>query len=170
MTKTAPGANSTKQAIHHGQGLSVDFSFSDVKSKNTAQCNDYVDINGETCWILITNHHTGIQYGKTCCSKASPIKWLCQRLQVHSPFVKNKYFFMDQVRELYSKHEILNVFTNHHYEIHPTGTNSSHQNGPVKRAHCFIGDHICALLIGANLDIKFWLMQFFIISVFKIQW
>ena len=27
MIKTAPGPNSTKRAIHHGQGLSVDFSF-----------------------------------------------------------------------------------------------------------------------------------------------
>ena len=35
MTKTAPGPNFTNRAIHHGQGLSVDFSFSGVKSKNT---------------------------------------------------------------------------------------------------------------------------------------
>ena len=61
MTKTAPGPNSTKKAIHYGQGLSVDFSFSDVKSKNTGRQKDYVDINGETYWILIIDHHTDIQ-------------------------------------------------------------------------------------------------------------
>ena len=38
---------------------------------------------------------------------------------------------------------------------------SSHQNGPVKRAHRVIGGHICALLIGASLDIKFWPYAFF---------
>ena len=56
---------------------------------------------------------------------------------------------------------------NHHYEIHPTGTNSSYQSGPVKRAHCIIGDHICALMIGANLNIKFWPYAFF--HHFRIQ-
>ena len=75
MTNTAPGTNSTKQAIRHGQGLSVDFSFSGVKSKNTGRQKYYIGINGETYWILITDHHTGgMQYGKTCRSKASPIK------------------------------------------------------------------------------------------------
>ena len=34
MTKKSPGPNSTKRALHHGQGLSVDFSFSGVKSKD----------------------------------------------------------------------------------------------------------------------------------------
>ena len=76
MTKKPPGPNSTKRAIHHGQGLSVDFSFSGVKSKNKGCRKDFVGFNGETCWVLITDHHTGMQYGKTCRSKASPIEWL----------------------------------------------------------------------------------------------
>ena len=74
MTKTAPAPNSTKRAVHHGQGLSIDFSFSGVKSKNTSQRKDYVGINGETCWVLITDHPTGMQHGKTCRSKASLIE------------------------------------------------------------------------------------------------
>ena len=89
MTKTAPGPNSTKQAIHHEQGLSVDISFSGVNSKTTSCRKDYVSINVETCWILITNnHHTGMKYGKTYQSKACPIRWLRQRMQVYSLFVK----------------------------------------------------------------------------------
>ena len=35
MTKIAPGPNSTKRALHHGQGMSIDFSFFGVKSKTT---------------------------------------------------------------------------------------------------------------------------------------
>ena len=57
--------------------------------------------------------------------------------------------------ELYANPYILNVFTNHHYAVHPTGTDSSHQNGPVKRAHRVISDHVRALLIGANFGTKF---------------
>ena len=47
-------------------------------------------------------------------------------------YVKDTYVFMDQDRELYSNPDILNIFTNHHYEVHPIGINSSHKNGPVK--------------------------------------
>ena len=155
MNKTTPGPSSTKRAVHHVQGLSIDFSFSGVKSKNTNGRKDYVGINGETCRVLITDHHTGMQYGKTCQSKASSIEWLRQWLQVHSPNLENKYFFMDQGCELYSNPSIINVFINHWYETHPTVTDSFHQNGPVKRVHQVIGDHVRALLIGANLGIKF---------------
>ena len=111
MTKTAPGPNSTKRALHHGQGLSIiDFSFSGVKSKNTGRRKDYLGFNRETCWILITNHHTGMQYGKTFLSKASPIEWIRKWLQVRSPNLRDKYVFMDQGGELYGNPDILNVF------------------------------------------------------------
>ena len=75
--------------------------------------------------------------------------------------MKDKYIFVDQGGELYANPDILNVFINHHYEMHPTGTNSSHQNEPVKHAHQVIGNHVCALFIGANLDIKFWPYAYF---------
>ena len=68
---------------------------------------------------------------------------------------------MDQGGKLYSNPDILNVFTNHHYEVNPTGTDFSHQNGPLKRAHRVIGDHVRALLISADLGIKFWPYAFF---------
>ena len=161
MTKKAPGPNSTKRAIHHGQGLSVDFSFSSVNSKNKNCRKDFAGINGETCWMLITDHHTGMQDSKTCCSKASSTEWLRNWLHIHSPNLKDKYVVMDQGGELYSNPDIVNVFTKYQYKVHPTGTDSSHQNGPVKQAHCVIGDHVLALLIGASLDIKFWPYAFF---------
>ena len=80
---------------------------------------------------------------------------------VHSPNVRDKYVFMDQGGELYSNPDIVNVFTKHQYEVYPTGTDSSHQNGLVEQAQSVIGDHVRALLIGANLDIKFWPHAFF---------
>ena len=60
MIKKAPGPNSTKYAVHHGQGLFVDFSFSGIKSKNKGRRKDFVGIDVETCWVLITDHHTGM--------------------------------------------------------------------------------------------------------------
>ena len=110
MTKTAPGPNSIKCVVYHGQGFSVDFSFSGVKSKNTGWRKDYVGINGETCWILITDYHTGMQYGETCRSKASPIEWLQEWLHVHSPNLNDKYVFMDQGGKFYLNPDIVNFF------------------------------------------------------------
>ena len=68
---------------------------------------------------------------------------------------------MDQGGELYYNPDIVNVLTKHRYEIHHSGTDSPHQNGPVKCAHQVVGDHVRTLLIVANLDIKFWFYIFF---------
>ena len=94
-------------------------------------------------------------------ARLPPIEWIRKWLQVYSPNLCDKYVFMDQGGELYGNPDILNVFNKYHYQVHPTGTDSSHQNGPVERAHRVIGDHVCALLIGAQLDIKFWPYAFF---------
>ena len=68
---------------------------------------------------------------------------------------------MDQGGELYSNPGIVNVFTKHRYEVHLIGTDSSRQNGPVEHAQRVIGDHVCALMIDASLDIKSWPYAFF---------
>ena len=70
------------------------------------------------------------------------------------------YVFFDQGGELLANPDVNNVFLNWHYEIHPTRTNLSHQNGPMERAHGSVGDHGCAHLTGANLSIRFWLHAF----------
>ena len=43
----------------------------------------------------------------------------------------------------------------------PTGADNSHQNGPVERGHCTLANTIWTLLVGANLDIKFWPYAFY---------
>ena len=87
---------------------------------------------------------------------ASSIKWIHQLIQMNSPIVNDKYVFINQGDELYANPDILNVFTNHHYEVYPTGTNISHQNGHVEHSHQTIGDHVPAFLIDSSLVIKFW--------------
>ena len=155
QTKNAPGPNSTQKAMHLGQVLSIDFAFSGVTSKSLKRRQDYMGINGETCWVLVSDHFTGIQWGAVRRSKASPIEWLCHFLLQNSPTCKDKYVYLDQGGELYGNPDIKNLFANWHYEILPTGVDASHQNGPVERAHRSVGDHVRALLEGAALDIKF---------------
>jgi len=37
---------------------------------------DYIGLNGETSWILVTDHFSRMKHGDTRVSKASPINWL----------------------------------------------------------------------------------------------
>ena len=83
-------------------------------------------INEETCWILVTDHFTGMQWGAVRRSKASPIEWLRYFLLQNSPTCKDKYVYLDQGGELCANPDVKNVFANWHYEIHPTVTDSFH--------------------------------------------
>ena len=161
LTKTPPGHNSTKRATRPYQGLSIDFAFAGIKSKNSSKRQDYEGINGETCWILITDHFTGIKHGDTRISKAAPLRWLAHFLAQYSPTCNDKYVHMDQGGELYNNIEVRNLFEKKGYKVFPTGADSSHQNGPVERGHRTLGDAMRAMLLGANLDAKFWPYAFY---------
>ena len=56
QTKEAAGHHSIRQATTPYQGLSIDFSFSGTRSKDKARQEDFVGINGETSWILVSDH------------------------------------------------------------------------------------------------------------------
>jgi hypothetical protein len=156
QTKTPAGLNTTRVATQPYQGLSVDFSFAGVKSKNTNREHDYVGLNGETCWILVTDHFSCMKHGECCQSKASPLNWLEKFLKQYSPDCHGKYVHMDQGGELYCNPQVCKLFQDHGYEICPSGADASNQNGPVERGHLMVKNAVHALLIGANLDIKFW--------------
>ncbi|GAX10430.1 hypothetical protein FisN_21Lu161 [Fistulifera solaris] len=156
QVKASSAGNTTRTATVPYQGLSVDFSFSGQLSSDPGRADDYLGINGETCWILVTDHVTRMQHGDTRLSKASPIHWLDHFLSEHKPSCRGKYVFLDQGGELYHNPAVLSVFAKHGYTVCPTGADASNQNGPVERAHLTIANAIRAMLIGANLSVKFW--------------
>ena len=156
LIKQPAGPNPTRTATVPFQGLSIDFSFAGLKSKNEAREVDYLGLKQETCWILISDHFTRYLVGDTRRTKASPIHWLRDFLTKHSPTCPDKYVFLDQGGELYHNPEVTTLFKKFGYDIYPTGADASHQNGPVERAHRTVADSIRTFLIGANLPIKFW--------------
>jgi len=117
---------------------------------------DYICLNGETSWILVTDHFSRMKHGDTWVSKASPINWLRDFLVKHAPVCSGKYVFMDQGGELYNNPEVRKLFTWFGYEIRPTSDDVSNQNAPVERGHLVVANAIRALLLGTNLPIKFW--------------
>eukprot|EP00980_Cylindrotheca_fusiformis_P009852 scaffold2183_cov131-Cylindrotheca_fusiformis.AAC.1 len=160
LRKQPAGPNSTRVATQPYQGLSVDFSFAGMKSKNEERAQDFVGVKGETCWILITDHFSRMKHGATRVSKASPIEWIQDFLRVHSPKCADKYVYLDQGGELYCNPAVVRIFEKAQYEVYPTGVDASNQNGPVERGHQTVATHIRAMLLGANLDIQFWPFAF----------
>ena len=143
------------------QGLSIDFSFSGMSSKDSERRTNFEGINGETAWILVTDHFTGMKHGDTRISKAAPILWLKHFLAQYNPNCTDKYVYMDQGGELFNNPEVQNLFNKSGYTIKPTGADASHQNGPVERGHRTIADTMRALLTGADIDVKFWPYAFY---------
>jgi len=117
---------------------------------------DHIGLNGETSWILVTDHFSRMKHGDTRVSKASPINWLRDFLEKHPPACPGKYVFMDQGGELHNNPEVRKLFTRFGCDIGLTGADASNQNAPVERGHSVVANAIRALLLGTNLPIKFW--------------
>ena len=132
-----------------------------ISSKDSAYKTDYEGINGETCWILITDHFTGMEHGDTRISKGLPLQWLAHFLAQYNLHCEGKYVYLDQGGKLFNHPEVRNLFKKKGYDILPTGADNSHQNGPVERGHRTLANTSRTLLVGANLDIKFWPYAFY---------
>ena len=115
--KEPAGENSTRTATVPFQGLSVDFSFSGMKSTDEERQEDYIGIKGETAWILISDHFSRHLVGSTRVSKAAPLAWLQRFLETHSPNMPNKYVYMDQGGELYRNPKVVQLFRKYNYDV-----------------------------------------------------
>ena len=62
---------------------------------------------------------------------------------------------LDQKVELYSNYEVQNIFKQYHYNVYPTGADSSSQNGPVKGSNQTVLNGIKSYLIDAGLPIAY---------------
>ena len=156
QTKESAGPNTTRTATVPYQGLSIDFSFSGVKSKDPKRAKDYIGLHGETCWISVYDHFSQRLHGDTRVSKGTPLSWMRAFLKAHTPRIAGKYVYLDQGGELYHNPEVNKLFKEFNYEVRPTGADASNQNGPVERSHRTVANAIRAMLHGANLDARFW--------------
>jgi Reverse transcriptase (RNA-dependent DNA polymerase) len=156
MHKSNASTENSRVATQCFQGISLDFSFIVGKSKNSERYTDNLGLNGETCYIHLVDHFSGMVFGKPFQTKAPPLQWLNQWLARYSPDVPNKTVRFDQGGELGRCKAVIELFQNYGYAIELTGADASHQNGCVERSHKTIGNMIRTLLNGANLPRKFW--------------
>ena len=161
LRKTPRGSASIMVATVCLQGLSIDFAFMVQRSSDPKRFDNLVGLNGETCYVLITDHYSGRIFGRAFATKAPPVDWLNRWLANNAPDCPDKYVRMDGGGELGKCHEIRDTFTNFGYQVQLTGPDSSHQNGPGERPHQTIGDALRAMLSGAALRPAFWPYAFY---------
>jgi GAG-pre-integrase domain len=97
-------SNSNKQSDHEAtfpfQKIHVDLGFVCQHSKTKGRFEDNVGINGETCYIIVTDEFSGAIIGRTLVNKAPPENWLNDFLSKYAPNVSDKVVRMDQGGEL----------------------------------------------------------------------
>ena len=161
LRKSPSSSVSTMRATVCNQGISVDFGFMVQKSRDSTRLSNLIGQNGETCYVLLTDHFSGRLYGKAFPTKAPPVDWLNQWLANNAPSCPDRYVRMDGGGELGKSHEIHRTFSNFGYAVELTGPDASHQNGPGERPHQTIGDALRTMLTGANLQPSFWPYAFY---------
>ena len=92
--------------------LSIDFSFSGVENTKKKGWEEFVGFNGETSWVLVSDHFSKILHGTPRLSKAAPVEWLREFLNTYSPQCKDQYVCLDQGGELYQSPDVQNLFKN----------------------------------------------------------
>ena len=158
LRKAARGTADSRHVTQCNQGISVDFGFLVQKSKDSDRVRRLQGLNGETCYCLITDHHSGKLFGEAFRSKAPPLdflnRWLAQYGLPQN--VADKYVRLDLGGELGKCQAVVDLFARAGYALETTAADSSHQNGPGERPHQTIADGMRAMLGGAGLPPKFW--------------
>ena len=161
LRKAPKGTETTMRATTCNQGLSIDFGFMVQKSRDSVRHNTLVGFNGETCYVLLTDHFSGRIFGRAFATKAPPVDWINSWLASNAPNCPDKYVRMDGGGELGKCRDIHRTFANFGYSVELTGPDSSHQNGPGERPHQTIGDALRTMLSGADLQPNFWPYAFY---------
>ena len=105
------------------------------RSKNSKHQHNLIGINGDTCYVLISDDYSGRLYGRAFASKAPLVEWLNNWMAKNAPDCPGKYVCMDGGGELGKSRDVHHTFTNFGYTVELTGPDSSHQNGPGERLH-----------------------------------
>ena len=125
------------------------------KSRDTKRQHNLIGLNGETCYVLITDHFSGRLYGRAFATKAPPVDWINSWLANNAPNCPNKYVRMDGGGELGKSRDIQRTFANYGYTLELTGPDSSNQNGPGERPHQTIGGRTTRYVIRSGPPAKF---------------
>jgi hypothetical protein len=97
LTKHARGKADSRRATICNQGISIDVGFIVQKSNDSERMQRLLGLNGESCYVLLTDHKSGTLYGQTLCNKSPPLDFINRWLAKHGcgKDVADKYVRME---------------------------------------------------------------------------
>ena len=113
-------------------------------------------INGETCYVLITDRKGGAIKVAVRRDKSPPIDYFKSFLAHHAPPVSNRTVRFDGGGELGGNTNVHKLFEQAGYEVEVTAPDSSSEIGHAERPHRTIADAVRTMLFAAGLDLKYW--------------
>ena len=126
-------------------------------ANNTKRFQRLVGVNGETCYVLITDHKSGAWHVSIQRDKSPPLDFFKEWLATHGSSVSNRHVRLDGGGELGNCAAVNDLFCQVGYEIEVTAPNSSSEIGQAECPHCTIANGVCTMLFSAGLKPKYWL-------------
>ncbi len=115
-----------------------------------------VGLNGETCYVLITDRYSGVWKVSIRRDKSPPLDFFKEFIATHASTVPNRRVRFDGGGELGGCTEVHELFEAAGYEVEVTAPDSSSEIGQVERPHRTIADAVRSMLFAANLPLKYW--------------
>ena len=105
-------------------------------------------LNGETCYVLITDRKSGAMQVSVRRDKSPPIDFLRQWLSRYGSSSRDRTVRFDEGGELGRCTEIHQMFRDAGYTVEVTAPDSSSEIGGVERPHRSIGDAVRTMLLS----------------------
>ncbi len=115
-----------------------------------------VGLNGETCYVLITDRKSGAMKVSIRRDKSPPTDFFKRFMSRYGSSNPNRSVRFNQGGELGRCLEVHEIFETAGYTVEVTGTDSSSEIGAVERPHRYIADGVRTMLLAAGLPMKFW--------------
>lgn len=115
-----------------------------------------LSLNGEMCYILITDLKRGAWQVSICHNKSPPIDFLCEWLAKYGSTAPNQMVHFDNGKELGGCIEICDLFSEAGCIVEKTALALSSEIEKVERSHRTIANAVCTVLFTAGLPLKFW--------------
>ena len=115
-----------------------------------------VGLNGETCYVLLTDRKSGAWKVSIRRDKTPPLDFFKEFIATHAPTVPHRRVRFDGGGELGGCTEVHDLFRRAGYDVEVTAPDSSSEIGQVERPHRTIADGVRTMLHAAGLPLKYW--------------
>ena len=113
-------------------------------------------LNGETCYVLITDRKSGAWAISIRKDKSPALDFFRSWISKYGTGSRNRSVRFDGGGELGKSSAVHALFSKAGYAVEVTGPDSSSEIGAVERPHRIIADGVRTMLHAAGLPLKFW--------------